>query len=72
MVKAGGFGNPRLGVPQNLAEKAGIRNGTFVGVMVIGPCVVMYPVSHVTEDGMPEEMARAFERAIATWEKKKA
>jgi antitoxin component of MazEF toxin-antitoxin module len=70
LVKASGFGSPRVGVPEKLAEAAHVNNGAYVGVMVVGPCVIICPVANVTRDGMPEEMARKFEAAVKAWQKK--
>jgi hypothetical protein len=71
LVKASGFGTIRVGIPDALRQAARIDNGGYVGVMVVGPCVIICPVANVTKDGMPEEMARKFAAAIKAWEKPK-
>jgi len=68
LVKAGGAPSPRVVIPEALANGAQIRNGTYVGVMRIGACIVFCPVQHVTEQGMPEEMYRKFEAAVREWQ----
>jgi hypothetical protein len=69
LVKANGFASVRVGIPNALRHVARIENGGYVGVMVVGPCVIICPVANVTKDGMPEEMARKFEAAVKAWEK---
>ena len=68
LVKASGFGTTRVGIASALRQAARIENGGYVGVMVVGPCVIVCPVANVTKDGMPEEMARKFEAAMKAWE----
>lgn len=67
LVKASGFGTTRVGIPNALRQQARIENGGYVGVMVVGPCVIVCPVANITKEGMPAEMARKIEQTILAW-----
>jgi len=67
----GASGTASATIPEKVREPLGIFPGAHIGVHSVGPCIVLFRLTDVTREGAPEEAAKAFEAAIAAWERRK-
>jgi hypothetical protein len=61
--------NRAVSIPKKVAEGAELTEGFFVGILAVGPCVVMVQIRQGANKEIEEEVRVAFEAAIAAWRK---
>jgi hypothetical protein len=73
LVKMSIYGSQaRVSVPTPVVAQVNFVNGIFLGVMALGPCVVVARITDVSAEGATAEMARAIRQAYKEWEKQQA
>ena len=55
----------RVTIPKEIRDRAGIKEGCFLAVRAIGPCLVICQISDVTPEGALRQADEKFEAAIA-------
>lgn len=68
LTKVRRYGGSRaVTIPPKVADAAQLSDGFFVGVLAIGPCVVMVRIAQGTPEKTEEEIRIAFEAAMEAW-----
>ena len=65
-------GSVNICIPADLTREAKIRPGQFLAFCVLGPCILITPITDVENHAVvADQMRAALERALKAWEKTK-
>ena len=62
-------GNASVTLPEQIRESVNFTNGFYLGVIALGPCVILARITDITPEGSTAEMQRAVRQAYKEWEK---
>lgn len=70
LVKLRIYGNSaNVTIAEDIREQVNFVDGFFLGVIALGPCVILARLTDVTPEGATAEMQRAVRQAFKEWEK---
>jgi hypothetical protein len=70
IVKMNNYGGTAtVTLPAKVREAVNFLGGLYLGVLAIGPCVVVARITDITAEGASAEMQRAVRQAYKEWEK---
>jgi hypothetical protein len=59
-------------IAEEIRSAVNFGNGMFLGVIALGPCVILARLTDITPEGATAEMQRAVRQAYKEWEKQQA
>ena len=62
-------GHASVTIAEEIRSEVNLVNGMFLGVIALGPCVILARITDITPEGATEEMQRAVRQAYKEWEK---
>lgn len=69
-VKLRIYGNSaNVTIAEDIRSQVSFMHGMFLGVIALGPCVILARLTDVTPEGATAEMQRAVRQAFKEWEK---